>query len=224
MNNRISENYRRLRESIPRHVDVVVAAKTRTPEEIEKLIDAGAICLGENYVQEAQNVYRQLGERAQQVSWHMIGHLQRNKVQSAVELFHMIDTLDSVRLAREIDKRCEPIDKVMPVLVEVNSGREPQKAGVMPEEVVNIVQEISSLHRIKIMGLMTMGPRFGDAEDSRPYFQVTRGIFDKIQTLRVPNVEMRHLSMGMTNSFRIAIEEGSNMVRIGTAIFGQRES
>jgi len=224
MNNRISENYRRLRESIPRHVDVVVAAKTRTPEEIEKLIDAGAICLGENYVQEAQNVYRQLGERAQQVSWHMIGHLQRNKVQSAVELFHMIETLDSVRLAREIDKRCEPIDKVMPVLVEVNSGREPQKAGVMPEEVVNIVQEISSLHRIKIMGLMTMGPRFGDAEDSRPYFQVTRGIFDKIQTLRVPNVEMRHLSMGMTNSFRIAIEEGSNMVRIGTAIFGQRES
>jgi len=224
MNNKISENYRCLRESIPQHVDLVVAAKTRTPEEIEKLIDAGAIFIGENYVQEAQNVHRQLGEKAQQISWHMIGHLQRNKVQNAVEIFHMIETLDSVRLAREINKRCEAIGKEMPVLVEVNSGREPQKTGVMPEKVVDFIKDISSLPRIKITGIMTMGPRFGDPENSRPYFQVTRRIFDKIKALHLPNVEMRHLSMGMTNSFRIAIEEGSNMVRIGTAVFGERES
>lgn len=223
MKSKISDNYRRLRESIPKHVDLIVAAKTRIAEEIEEIIDAGAINIGENYVQEARTVCSQLGDKAQQVHWHMIGHLQRNKVKNAVDIFSMIETIDSVRLAKEIDKRCKQIGKIMPVLMEINSGEEPQKTGVMPEQVVDLIQEISSLSQIKIMGVMTMGPRFGNPEDSRPYFRVTRKIFEEIKKLCLPNVEMQYLSMGMTNSFRIAIEEGSNMVRIGTALFGERE-
>ena len=223
MKSKISENYRRLRESIPKHVDLIVAAKTRIAEEIEEIIDAGAINIGENYVQEARTVYSKLGDKAQQAHWHMIGHLQRNKVKNAVDIFSMIETIDSVRLAKEIDKRCKQIGKIMPVLVEINSGEEPQKTGVMPEQVVDFIQEISSLSQIKIMGVMTMGPRFGNPEDSRPYFRVTRKVFEEIKKLCLPNVEMQYLSMGMTNSFRIAIEEGSNMVRIGTALFGERE-
>lgn len=223
MRSKISENYRRLRESIPKHVDLIVAAKMRNPEEIEEVIDAGALKIGENYVQEARSVYNQLGDKAQQVHWHMIGHLQRNKVKNAVNLFSMIETVDSVRLAEEIDKRCKQIGKIMPVLVEINSGGEPQKTGVMPEMFVDFIYEVSSLSHIKIMGIMTMGPRFGNPEDSRPYFQATRRIFKEVKAMCLPSVEMKHLSMGMTNSFRIAIEEGSNMVRIGTAIFGERE-
>lgn len=222
MKTKISENYRRLRESIPQHVDLVVAAKMRIPEEIEEVISAGATNIGENYVQEAQNIYCQLGDKAKQVHWHMIGHLQRNKVKNAVNIFSMIETVDSVGLAREIDKRCKQIGAIKSVLVEINSGREPQKTGVMPEMAVDFIHEISSLSHIRIMGIMTMGPRFGNPEDSRPYFRTTRRIFENIKKLCLPNVEMRYLSMGMSNSFKIAIEEGSNMVRIGTAIFGER--
>jgi pyridoxal phosphate enzyme (YggS family) len=223
MKSKTVENYKRLRESIPKHVDLVVAAKTRTPEEIEGVIAAGATIIGENYVQEARSVYNQLGDKAKQVRWHIIGHLQRNKVKNAVEIFDMIETVDSVSLAEEIDKRCKQIGKIMPVLVEINSGKEAQKTGIMPEDALGFTKEICSLSNIKIMGVMTMGPRFGNPEDSRPYFVETRKIFEKIKTLGLPNVELRYLSMGMTNSYRIAIEEGSNMVRIGTAIFGERE-
>jgi hypothetical protein len=223
VNTDIANNFNRLRASIPPQVDLVVAAKTREPAEIEQVIEAGAKYIGENYVQEAERVRAGLGRTARRVRWHMIGHLQRNKVKSAVELFDMIETVDSARLAREIDKRCRRIEKVMPVLVEINSGREPQKTGVMPEKAVDFIREIASLEHLRVMGLMTMGPRFGDPEDSRPSFRVTRELFERIRALEVPNVELRHLSMGMTNSFLIAIEEGSTMVRIGTAIFGQRE-
>ena len=135
----------------------------------------------------------------------------------------MIETVDSVEIAREINKRCAQIDKVMPVLIEVNSGREKQKSGVIPEDVEQLVREISALPNIKVMGLMTMGPRFGNPEDSRPYFVETRKIFEKIKKLSLPNVEMRYLSMGMTNSYKIAIEEGANVVRLGSKIFGERD-
>ena len=134
----------------------------------------------------------------------------------------MIESLDSLRLAKKIDKRCRQIGKVMPGLVEVNSGREEQKFGVLPEDVEELIRKASTLPNIKIMGLMTMGPRFGNPEDSRPYFKETRKIFERLKQLDLPNVEMRHLSMGMSNSYRIALEEGANMVRIGTKIFGER--
>jgi len=223
MNTTVTDNFKCLRASIPPEVELVTAAKTRTPDEVHEIIAAGARVIGENYVQEAERIQAALGRTAREVRWHMIGHLQRNKVRSAVELFDMIETVDSDRLAREIDRRCRPLGKIMPILVEINSGREPQKTGVMPEEAVDLVREISSLEHIRVTGLMTMGPRFGDPEDSRPYFQVTRKLFEQIRSLSLSRVDCRHLSMGMTNSYRIAIEEGSTMVRVGTAIFGPRE-
>jgi len=134
----------------------------------------------------------------------------------------MIETVDSVDIAREIDKRCAQIGKVMPELIEINSGRETQKSGVLPEDAEQLTRAISSLPNIKVMGLMTMGPRFGNPEDSRPYFVTTRKIFERIKALELPNIEMACLSMGMTNSYKIALEEGANMVRIGTKIFGER--
>jgi hypothetical protein len=219
----IIENYKTLRASIPKYVELVVAAKTRNSEEIKEVINAGAKIIGENYVQEAQRVYEELGEIAKSVEWHMIGHLQRNKVKHAVKIFDMIETVDSYALSKEIDKRCAQIGKVMPILIEINSGREPQKAGVMPEDALSLIKEISVFPNLKIKGIMTMGPMFGNPEDARPYFVETRKIFEKIKSLNLKTVEMKYLSMGMSNSYKIAIEEGSNMVRIGTLIFGRRQ-
>jgi len=139
-----------------------------------------------------------------------------------VAMFDMIETVDSLEIAREINKRCAQIGKVMPVLIEVNSGREPQKSGVFPDDVEPFIRKLSAFENIQVKGLMTMGPRFGNPEDSRPYFVVTRKIFERIKGLNLPNVEMKYLSMGMTNSYRVAIEEGANIVRIGSKIFGER--
>ena len=205
---------------LPPDVELVAAAKTRTPEEILEAVEAGVEIVGENYVQEAERAYRVVGNKAR---WHFIGHLQKNKVKKAVKLFDMIETVDSVELAQEIDKRCAQIDKVMPVLVEINSGLEPQKTGVFPEKAEQLIKEISDLPHLKVMGLMTMGPRFGNPDDSRPYFVETRKVFEKIKKLSLPNVEMKYLSMGMTNSYKIALEEDANIVRIGSKIFGARE-
>lgn len=215
----IEENVKTLLEELPDGVELVGAAKGRTAREIEEAIDAGLEIVGENYIQETLLVQKSVNK---DVKWHFIGHLQRNKAKRAVGIFDMIESLDSLRLAEEIDKRCEEIGKVMPVLVEVNSGREKQKSGVLPEDVEELVKKASTLPNIKIMGLMTMGPRFGNPEDARPYFQETRKIFERLKQLDLPNVEMRVLSMGMTNSYRVALEEGANMVRIGTKIFGER--
>jgi len=135
----------------------------------------------------------------------------------------MIETVDSIELAREINKRCSQHGRIMSVLIEINSGREPQKFGILPEEAESLIQEMLPLQNIKIEGLMTMGPMFGDPEDARPYFIETRKIFDKMRSLALPGVEMRYLSMGMTNSYNVAVEEGANIVRIGTKIFGPRE-
>jgi len=217
----IEQNVQKLLEELPEGVELVAAAKTRTAEEVLAAVEAGIKIIGQNYVQEAEAIYPAVGNKAR---WHFIGHLQKNKAKKAVKIFDMIETVDSVEIAAEIDKRCALMGKVMPVLVEVNSGQEPQKAGVMPEKAEELVRAISSLANIKVMGLMTMGPRFGDPEDSRPYFITTRKIFERIKALKVPNVEMKYLSMGMTNSYQVALEEGANIVRIGNRIFGQRES
>ena len=215
----IAENVRRILKELPPGVTLVAAAKGRTPQEILEAIDAGIEIVGENYVQEAEAAYAVVGKRAK---WHMIGHLQRNKVKRAVQLFDMIETVDSVRLAAELEKRCAQIGGMMPVLIEINSGREPQKSGVLPEEAEELIKEISRFGHLRIQGLMTMGPRTGDPEAARPYFQETKRLFDKIKGLGIPNVEMKYLSMGMSNSWRVALEEGANIVRIGTAIFGER--
>ena len=216
----IKQNVDQILSELPDGVQLVAAAKARAPQEILEAVESGVKILGENYVQEAERAYEVVGNKAK---WHFIGHLQKNKVKKAVKLFDMIETVDSLELAREIDKRCAQIGKVMPVLVEVNSGREEQKSGVFPEETEQLVREISGLPNIRVMGLMTMGPRFGNPEDSRPYFVETKKIFERIKKLNLPNIQMRYLSMGMTNSYKIALDEGANIVRIGSKIFGERD-
>jgi pyridoxal phosphate enzyme (YggS family) len=215
----IKQNVRQILSELPGNIQLVAAAKTREPQEIQEAVEAGVKIVGENYVQEAERAYRVIGSKAE---WHFIGHLQKNKVKKAVEIFDMIETVDSTGIAQEIDKRCGQIGKTMPVLIEVNSGREPQKAGVHPEDARQLITEISSLQNIRVMGLMTMGPRFGNPEDSRPYFIETKKVFDRIKELNLPNMEMKYLSMGMTNSYQIALQEGANIVRIGSRIFGER--
>ena len=215
----IAENVKSILREIPDDVALVAAAKTRKPEEILEAIQAGVNIIGENYLQEAEEAYAVIGDR---VKWHFIGRLQKNKVKKVVKLFDMIETVDSLDIAHEIDKRCAQISKIMPVLIEVNSGRERQKTGIYPEDVMEMAKQISLHSSLKLMGLMTMGPMWGDPEESRPYFRETKRLFDKVKDLGLSDVQMRYLSMGMTNSYRIAIEEGANVVRIGTKIFGER--
>jgi len=135
----------------------------------------------------------------------------------------MIETIDCLEIAEEVNKRCVRLNKIMPILIEINSGTEPQKFGTLPEDAPGLIEEISALSNLKIMGLMTMGPRFGNPEDSRPYFKKTKMLFAKIKKMALPGVEMKYLSMGMTNSYKIALEEGANIIRVGTKIFGERE-
>jgi pyridoxal phosphate enzyme (YggS family) len=216
----IREQVKKLLGELPEGVLLVGAAKTRTPDEILEAIEAGLEIVGENYVQEAEKALEQIGGRAK---WHMIGHLQTNKVKKAVAVFDMIETVSSLRLAQEIDKACAKAAKVMPVLIEINSGQEEQKSGVDPDEAVHLIRAMAPLTNIRIMGLMTMGPFAGDPEESRPYFRKTKEIFDALKAMDLPGVEMRYLSMGMSNSYKVALEEGANMVRIGTRLFGKRE-
>jgi pyridoxal phosphate enzyme (YggS family) len=215
----IKRNVSQILSELPDGVQLVAAAKTRRPEEILEAVEAGIKIIGENYVQEAERAYEVVGSK---VKWHFIGHLQKNKVKKAVKIFDMIETVDSIELAQEIDKRCAQINKIMPVLIEVNIGREEQKSGVLPENTEQLAKEISALPNIRVMGLMTMGPLSGNPEDSRPHFVEMKKLFEEMKKLSLPNVEMKYLSMGMTNSYQIAPEEGANIVRIGTKIFGER--
>jgi pyridoxal phosphate enzyme (YggS family) len=218
-NRSITANVKRILETLPSGVILVAAAKARTPEQVEEVLRAGVTYVGHNYVQEAERMIPAIKGKAR---WHMIGHLQKNKVKKALRLFDMIETLDSWPLAELIDRRCAAIGKTMPVLVEVNIGREDSKTGVLPNDVDDLVERMSDLQHIRVQGLMTMGPRFGDPEDARPYFRATKEAFDRLARADLPNVEMRYLSMGMSNSYQVAIEEGANMVRLGTMLFGER--
>ncbi|MFZ0450255.1 MAG: YggS family pyridoxal phosphate-dependent enzyme [Desulfatiglandaceae bacterium] len=215
----IREMVKRTLEELPPGVQLVGAAKTRTVEEILEAVEAGMEIVGENYVQEAEKAFKVIGHR---VKWHLIGHLQRNKVRKAVPIFDMIETVDSVKLAREIDRVCKKMEKVMPILIEINSGEEEQKTGVFPSRAASVIREIATLERVRVQGLMTMGPFAGDPEEARPYFRVTRELFETVRAMKIPGVDLRYLSMGMSNSYRIALEEGANLVRIGTNIFGER--
>jgi hypothetical protein len=204
---------------IPEGVKLVAAAKTRSAEEVNAAVSAGISIIGENYVRETVDVKPFIKGP---VSWHFIGHLQKNKVKKAVDIFDVIETVDSPELAAEIDKRCAVLNKTMPVFIEVNSGREKQKYGVFPEEVEPLIKDISSYKNLKIKGLMTMGPFSGDPEEARPYFRETKAVFDRIRDMDFPGTNLEFLSMGMTNSYKVAIQEGANIIRIGTKIFGAR--
>jgi pyridoxal phosphate enzyme (YggS family) len=204
--------------ALPPGITLIAAAKGRSVEQVRAAIRAGITCVGHNYVQDAEPMIPLIPEPVQ---WHMIGHLQRNKVKIAVQLFDCIQAVDSLPLAEEIEKRCATVGKVLPVFIEVNSGREANKTGALPEAVEGLARQISVLPHLLLQGLMTMGPRSGDPEDARPYFRLTRQLFEQLAAAHIPNVEMRYLSMGMSNSYQVAIEEGANMVRLGTVLFGQ---
>ena len=220
MNRSIEERVRQTLVELPNGVELVAAAKTRSPEEVRSALAGGVRIVGQNYVQEAQAAIGALGRDC--ARWHMIGHLQRNKVKAAVRLFDLIQTVDSLRLAEKIDAEARKVDRVMPILIEVNSASEPQKAGAMPEEVLDLVETCSQLHGIRVEGLMTMGPLTTDSAALRSAFRLTKELFDRMAASEPANVETQTLSMGMSDSYRLAIEEGANMVRIGTALFGPR--
>jgi pyridoxal phosphate enzyme (YggS family) len=215
----IEKSVKEILQTIPSHVTLLAAAKTRSMEEVEAVIGAGVTHIGYNYVQEALPFIESIGQRA---TWHMIGHLQRNKAKVSVQNFDMIETVDSWKLAQALEKICAQENKTIPVLIEINSGREENKTGVCPEKVEELVTQITTLKFVQVNGLMTMGPRFGDPEDSRPFYHKTRQIFEQLKQLNNPNITMQTLSMGMSNSYQVAIEEGANLIRIGTKLFGER--
>ncbi|MEA3223382.1 MAG: YggS family pyridoxal phosphate-dependent enzyme [Thermodesulfobacteriota bacterium] len=215
----IKENVKQLLSEIPGGVDIVAAAKTRSSDEILQAIDGGLKIIGQNYVQEALKIIEDIGH---QVRWHFIGHLQKNKIKYVVPVFDMIETVDSMTLATQINKHAIKHNKTMHILIEINSGREPQKFGVFPEDAYNLIKEIKALSNLKIMGLMTMGKMVDDTQEIRKCFKETKTLFDEINALNIEGVEMKCLSMGMSDSYTIAIEEGANVVRIGTKIFGPR--
>ena len=212
----IRKNAERLLASLPANVTLVAAVKGRTAEQVREVILAGVMHIGHNYVQEAEAMRPLLLESVQ---WHLIGHLQTNKAKKAFEFFDLVETVDSLRLARELDRRCAAVGRTMPVLIEVNSGSEEAKSGVLPENLDELLEGLSVLEHLSVQGLMTMGPRLGNPEDSRPYFRATRAAFERLARAGLAYVEMRVLSMGMSNSYLIAIEEGATVVRLGTLLF-----
>ncbi len=197
----------------------MAVSKTVEPERINQAIRRGIDIIGENRVQEAETKFKQITEKVQK---HLVGHLQSNKAKKAVGLFDFIQSVDSVRIAEEISRRALEKGKLMDVLVEVNTSAEETKFGIEPDHALALIETISKLEGIKIKGLMTIGLFSDNAEDTRPCFKKLKTLFDNIKSANIPNVEMRYLSMGMTSDFEVAIEEGSNMVRVGTGIFGPR--
>jgi len=225
--NSLSKRIRILLNSLPSGVTLVAAAKTRSAEEVKIAIEAGISVIGYNYLQEAESIRQSLfgimdADQLSSVHWHMIGHLQRNKAKKAVELFDMIETVDSLRLAEVVNRHAEASGKTIPVLMEINSGEESNKTGVIPDKAESLFRQIAEFSHLQIQGLMTMGPRFGDPEEARSYFKLTKNLFDKLAAEHIPNSDLKFLSMGMSNTYKQAIEEGANIVRIGTKLFGER--
>jgi PLP dependent protein len=197
-------------------IELVASTKGRTLAEIDEAVSAGVRTIGENRVQEAEVKYSHLKGRVQV---HMIGHLQRNKVKDALKIFDMIHSVDSLRLAEEIDEAGERMGEAVPVLLEVNVSGERSKFGVAQEELCPILEKVAALRAIRVEGLMTMSPMSEDSERVRPVFRRLRELAGEIARQGFPGVKMRQLSMGMTQDFEVAVEEGATMVRVGTAIF-----
>jgi len=204
----------------PESVRLVAVSKTMSAEKVREAIAAGATLLGENYIQEAREKFDLLS--SEPVSWHFIGHLQTNKAKYAVRLADLIHSVDSFKLARELSKQAGKVGKVQPILVQVNIGKEASKSGIAAEDVQKLIADISELDHVSVQGLMVIPPFYNEPEKVRPFFSGLRELRDQIEKAALPNVEMKELSMGMTGDFEVAIEEGATLVRIGTAIFGDR--
>jgi len=189
-------------------------------EVVKEAIEAGVTDLGENYIQEAKDKINTLA--AYPVTWHFIGHLQSNKAKYAVRLFDLIHSVDSLKLAKELDKYARKNDKTQAILIQVNVAKEDSKSGAYIEDTVQLLRDVSRLENISVKGLMTLPPYFNAPEKVRPFFAALRKLRDHIRQQAIPNISMEELSMGMTGDFETAIEEGATLVRIGTAIFGDR--
>ncbi len=203
----------------PKEIKLLAASKSQSVAKIEAAIQADVRLFGENYVQEAK---AKRGVIREQVEWHMIGHLQRNKVKAALDLFDLIQSLDSAELARELDKEGKRRGLVVRAFVEVNLAGEETKSGIAREKLASLIEEIGRLSHLNIEGLMTVPPFREDPEEVRSYFSALRELHGELQGRKIPNVGLGELSMGMTHDFPVAIEEGATLVRIGTAIFGPR--
>lgn len=208
----IEQNINKLFSEIPKKVKIVAATKNQPAEKVKEAVEAGIKIIGENIVQEAEAKFSEFDFRVEK---HFIGHLQSNKAGKAVELFDCIQSVDSLKLARKIDSVCIELEKKIPVFIELNLG-EKQKFGIRKEEINKLAEEIKELNSIKLNGLMFMAPFFEEKEKSGSYFIEAKKVFDELKKV----YQIEFLSMGMTNDFRIAIENGSNMIRIGTKIFG----
>jgi pyridoxal phosphate enzyme (YggS family) len=203
----------------PEQVRLVAVSKTHGPEAVNEALAAGQILFGENYVQEAQDKIAAVGPGP---SWHFIGHLQSNKAKVVAELFDVVQSVDRLKLAKALDRRAGELGRKLGVLLQVNVGGEAQKSGCAPEQAANLAQEVAKLEHLELSGLMTMPPFFDDPQRARPLFAQLRELALRLGR-DLPEGAMRHLSMGMSGDFEAAIAEGATLVRVGTAIFGQRD-
>ena len=204
----------------PREITILAAAKSVDIRKMQEAVKAGVTTFGENYVQEAEKKIKDLQRSKKDIYWHFIGRLQKNKAKDVVKLFDTIETVDSIGLAKELNKRAE---KKLCVLIQVSLAKEKTKGGVTEYEALDLTHEISKLANLSLKGLMTIPPFFENPEMSRPYFTELRRLAEKIRREAIPNVIMKELSMGMSHDFEVAIEEGATIIRVGTAIFGERE-
>ena len=202
------------------NVELIAVTKKFPASTIEKAIQCGLTNIGKNRVQEAKQKYSEIGKV---VKWHMVGHLQRNKVRDALKIFDFIHSLDSIRLAEEISKQAAKNNIVVPALVQIDISKEETKSGVPIEQAAEFIDQVRELEDISIQGIMTIAPFTDDTKVIRNVFRKLRSLSVEIESRKLPGVQMKYLSMGMTNDYEIAIEEGSNMIRVGTAIFGPRE-
>ncbi|MEE9935009.1 MAG: YggS family pyridoxal phosphate-dependent enzyme [Deltaproteobacteria bacterium] len=231
MTTQIADNIRTIRNRMaaaaaragrdPAGIRLMAVSKTVEPERIRQAIDAGIGLLGENYVQEAREKIPAVG---QAVQWHMIGHLQTNKVKYVVTLFDWIHSVDRLELAQELSRRAGQHGRVLNVLIEINVSGEASKNGARPADVLELARQVAALPNLSVRGLMTMPPYSDDPENSRPYFVALRRLRDELAAAALPGVAMAELSMGMTDDFEVAIEEGATIIRVGRAIFGERRS
>jgi len=220
---RVKKRIARAAEACGRPADsvrLVAVSKTMPVEIVREAIEAGVTDLGENYIQEAREKFNALAGLP--AAWHFIGHLQSNKAKYAVRMFDLIHSVDSLKLATALDRYAEKIDRVQPILIQVNVAREDSKSGIYAEEALPLVKAVAGMKNISLRGLMTIPPYFNAPEKVRPFFAALRELRDRIRKEGIANIEMNELSMGMTGDFEAAIEEGATMVRIGTAIFGER--
>ena len=226
MKDRLQQIHQRIDQAATRckrsaeSIRLIAVSKTMPADLVKEAIAAGVSDLGENYIQEARDKVNALA--TSEVSWHFIGHLQSNKPKYAIRLFDLIHSVDSFKLAQELNKYAQKIDKVQAVLVQVNVAKEESKSGVYVEETIELMKQLSCLENISVKGLMTMPPYFNAPDKVRPFFAALRELRDRIRNERIANIGMDELSMGMTGDFEAAIEEGATMVRVGTAIFGER--